>query len=241
MSERKVLSKYYPPDFDPRQLQRRATKGAGPQVQTVRLMSPFSMRCTSCDEYIGKGRKFNVRKSTPDEKYLGIQIFRFFIRCTRCSSEITFRTDPQTSDYVCEAGAKRNTELWWSGDAVTETLDERLDRITVADALDEVRSRNARLEKLRREGLDPLVPSAEGRVTAEGEKDEEDARRAFALRSAADADPLDQGESPHTDVATDAMTRQKRPPKQTKLLPGLKRADAPSSRPPLVDYGSDTD
>jgi len=44
MSERKVLSKYYPPDFDPRTLGRsKAPKQAGPKVQTVRLMSPFSM------------------------------------------------------------------------------------------------------------------------------------------------------------------------------------------------------
>ncbi|KAF6798092.1 mRNA splicing protein yju2 [Colletotrichum sojae] len=233
-------------------------------------MSPFPMRCTSCGEYIGKGRKFNARKSTPDENNLGIQIFRFFIRCTRCSSEITFRTDPQTSDYVCEAGAKRNTELWWSGDAVTETLDERLDRLereeqdhdstekdamadleretrsaekrmAVADALDEVRSRNARLEKLRREGVDPLVPATEGRMTAEDGKDEEDARRAFASRSAAESETLDQAEPSQTEAATDAMTRQKRAPKQTKLLPGLKRADAPSSKLSLVGYGSDTD
>lgn len=98
MSERKVLSKYYPPDFDPRQLQRRATKGAGPQLQTVRLMSPFSMRCTSCGEYIGKGHKFNARKSTPDEKYLGIQIFRFFIRCTRCVSPALYSNIPNNAN-----------------------------------------------------------------------------------------------------------------------------------------------
>jgi hypothetical protein len=47
MSERKVLTKYYPPDFDPRALGRtKAPKQAGPKTQTVRLMSPFSMKCT---------------------------------------------------------------------------------------------------------------------------------------------------------------------------------------------------
>ena len=95
MSERKVLSKYYPPDFDPSKIGRtRGPKKAGPkvslthilyfvypifqiphlhlafsqsalltsthQVQTVRLMAPFSMKCTSCGEFIYKGRKFNV-------------------------------------------------------------------------------------------------------------------------------------------------------------------------------------
>ncbi|KAK6834969.1 hypothetical protein PG987_009663 [Apiospora arundinis] len=114
MSERKVLTKYYPPDFDPSALGRqRKPKQAGPRVITVRLMAPFSMRCLTCGEYLPKGRKFNARKETnQEEKYLGIQIFRFYIRCTRCSAEITFKTDPRVNDYVCERGAKRNTEPW---------------------------------------------------------------------------------------------------------------------------------
>lgn len=32
------------------------------------------------------------------------------MRCTRCSSEITIKTDPENSDYVCEMGAVRNYE-----------------------------------------------------------------------------------------------------------------------------------
>ena len=49
MSERKVLTKYYPPDFDPSKIARtRGPKPAGPKLQTVRLMAPFSMKCTSC-------------------------------------------------------------------------------------------------------------------------------------------------------------------------------------------------
>ena len=41
----------------------------------------------SCGEYIYKGRKFNSRKETTDEKYLNIPIYRFYIRCTRCSGQ----------------------------------------------------------------------------------------------------------------------------------------------------------
>ncbi|RYO79222.1 hypothetical protein DL762_008270 [Monosporascus cannonballus] len=231
MSERKVLSKYYPPDFDPRQLQRvRGPKQAGPKVQTVRLMSPFSMKCTSCGEYIYKGRKFNARKETPDEKYLGIQIFRFYGtyhdistalessaldtpmlthgQCTRCSAEITFKTDPKNQDYVCEKGAKRNTEPWRAGPE--ETDEERLDRLereeeeesknamaeleaktvdakremAVADALDEIRTRNAAREAAAAQdpssgaSADPAISIAQ---EEQDRIDAEEARKAFQL------------------------------------------------------------
>ncbi|CRK35580.1 hypothetical protein BN1708_001226, partial [Verticillium longisporum] len=66
MSERKVLTKYFPPDFDPRALTRkRGPKSTGVKTQAVRIMAPFSMKCTTCGEYIYKGRKFNSRKETP--------------------------------------------------------------------------------------------------------------------------------------------------------------------------------
>ncbi|KAI4239719.1 MAG: hypothetical protein L6R40_005464 [Gallowayella cf. fulva] len=210
MSERKVLTKYYPPDFDPSKITRtRAPRGdtpAGPKVQTVRLMAPFSMKCTSCGEYIYKGRKFNARKETTDEKYYSISIFRFYIRCTRCSAEITFKTDPKGMDYTCERGAKRNFEVWRAGGetAAGETDEERLDRLeaemgeksameeleakvvdakqemAIADALDEIRTRNARNE---RAGGKEVVDVVKEEIDAERRRvereDEEMARRAF--------------------------------------------------------------
>jgi hypothetical protein len=111
--------------------------------QVIRLMAPFSMRCSwvasfslqlvtrqltsplplpsraryrTCGEYMYKGKKFNARKETViGEEYYGIkvssswsvrsdelaadpfslQIFRFYIKCITCSSEITFKTDPK--------------------------------------------------------------------------------------------------------------------------------------------------
>lgn len=207
MSERKVLTKYYPPDFDPSKLVRtRGPKQVGPRVQTVRLMAPFPMKCISCGEYIYKGRKFNARKETTDEKYLSIAIFRFYIRCTRCSAEITFKTDPKNMDYTCERGAKRNTEPWrMNGQGLQESDEERLDRLereeeernamqelemktvdakremAVADALDEIRTRNARNERVGKDGVEVGV-AVEG-ISAERERqereDEETARKAF--------------------------------------------------------------
>jgi DNA-directed RNA polymerase subunit RPC12/RpoP len=35
----------------------------------------------------------------------GIQIYRFYISCPRCSQQITFKTDPKNADYVIEHGA----------------------------------------------------------------------------------------------------------------------------------------
>ncbi|PVH92140.1 DUF572-domain-containing protein [Periconia macrospinosa] len=213
MSERKVLSKYYPPDFDPSKITRtRGPKQAGPKVQTVRLMAPFSMKCTHCGEFIYKGRKFNARKETTDEKYYNITIFRFYIRCTRCSGEITFKTDPKNMDYECEKGAKRNFEPWREAKLNEETEEERLDRLereeaerdamkeletkvhdakqemAISDALDEIRSRNARIERADKEGTRTHVQAEdvdEARKRQE-EEDAEAARRAFENRAMPD-------------------------------------------------------
>ncbi|KAL1432698.1 hypothetical protein MTO96_012913 [Rhipicephalus appendiculatus] len=107
MSERKVLNKYYPPDFDPLKIPRlRLPKD---RQYTVRLMAPCNMRCVTCGEYIYKGKKFNARKETvQNEDYLGIKVFRFYIKCPRCLAEVTFKTDPANSDYIVEHGATRN-------------------------------------------------------------------------------------------------------------------------------------
>ena len=99
MSERKVLTKYYPPDFDPSAIKRvRGVKTDTPKLATVRLMAPFSMKCINCGEYIYKGRKFNARKEITNESYYAIKIIQFYIKCTRCSSQLVFKTSPKTMD-----------------------------------------------------------------------------------------------------------------------------------------------
>jgi len=50
------------------------------------------IRCKTCGEYIYKGKKFNARKEDVEgETYLGMQIYRFYIKCTKCLREITFK------------------------------------------------------------------------------------------------------------------------------------------------------
>ncbi|CAG2177654.1 unnamed protein product [Oppiella nova] len=98
MSERKVLNKYYPPDFDPSKIPRLRLPKT--RQYTVRLMAPCNMRCNTCGDYIAKGKKFNARKETVEEEtYLGLKVFRFYFKCPRCMAEITFKTDPRNMDY----------------------------------------------------------------------------------------------------------------------------------------------
>ncbi|XXH00220.1 putative mannosyltransferase ktr4 [Hypoxylon texense] len=252
MSERKVLTKYYPPDFDPSQLKRvRGPKAAGPKVQTVRLAAPFSMKCTSCGEYIYKGRKFNARKETPqDEKYLGIQIFRFYIRCTRCSGQITFKTDPKNQDYACESGAKRSTEPWRVGN--DETDEQRLDRLereeeeernamveleaktvdakremAVADALDEIRTRNARLERANADGVEVGVAApVDTDAERQEREDAEAAKRAFEFARQVDSiteEVLDDGMDDAASASTSASA--------STFTPETSGSPAPKSEP----------
>ncbi|KAF8738602.1 hypothetical protein AX14_010899 [Amanita brunnescens Koide BX004] len=167
MSERKVLNKYFPPDFDPDLIPRRKQPKNSQQV--VRLMAPFSMRCNTCGEYIYKGKKFNARKETVEgEDYYGIKIFRFYIKCTLCSAEITFKTDPKNTDYAAEHGASRNFEPWREEKIVEEedrlakleeeennpmkvlenrTIDSKRE-MDILDALQDIRAKNARIERV---------------------------------------------------------------------------------------------
>lgn len=86
------------------------------------------MRCTTCGEYIYKGRKFNARKEDVDDmSYIGLRIYRFYIKCTACLSEISFRTDPENTDYVLEAGATRNFEALAKAEKIEEAKQRAYD------------------------------------------------------------------------------------------------------------------
>ncbi|PTB62814.1 DUF572-domain-containing protein [Trichoderma citrinoviride] len=247
MSERKVLQKYYPPDFDPNDIsRRRGPKPTGPRIQTVRLMAPFSMKCLSCGEYIYKGRKFNSRKEIrPDEKYLGIQILFFHIKCTRCSAEITFRTDPRNTDYAMVKGAMRSFEPWRNKELAEETLEERLDRLereeaeaageeeknamedleaknadarremAAADALDEIRQRNARIHRSEKEGTDfadVIIRSGDEERERQEREDEEAAKRAFAAAAKRLKNPNSENSGASASSDTSAATSSMPPP-----------------------------
>lgn len=193
---------------------------------------------------------------------------RFYIRCTRCAAEITFKTDPKNMDYACEKGAKRNFEPWRSkdGDAKElETEEERLDRLEaeeaeqggameqleakvvdakremeIADALDEIRTRNARIQRAEGKGEmdDALALAEQQRQRAEQEQREQDeadaeaARAAFANHQAASVptpaieDSNSVGETTLTEMPPPAFKRSVKKKKDFSAALGIKRKPA---------------
>lgn len=207
MSERKVLNKYIPPNFDPSRIPKGIIQRQ--KQHTVRLMAPFSMRCNTCGEYIYKGRKFNARKETVEgEMYLTIKVYRFYIRCPVCAAEITFKTDPKNADYAAEHGAKRNFEPWREelkeGEEAknrraleemynpmkaleNKTFDSKRE-IEIMEGLDELRMVNARLEMVDTDTVFMKVAGKQSELEAkrrlEEMEDDDEVRKAFAAKRA---------------------------------------------------------
>ena len=125
---------------------------------------------------------------------------RFYIRCTRCSAELTFKTDPKNSDYICEGGAQRNFEPWREERIISDelaaerakeeeynpmkalenrTVDSKRE-MDILDALDEIQTRNARSERVNADAvLERMVRDGKMRqALTEQQQDEEDERLA---------------------------------------------------------------
>ncbi|XP_063676826.1 splicing factor YJU2-like [Bolinopsis microptera] len=193
MADRKVLNKYYPPDFDPTKLPRLRVNPV--KTFVVRIMAPFNMRCNTCGEYIYKGKKFNSKKEDVlDMDYLGLKIFRFFIKCTRCLAEISFRTDPENTDYVCEQGASRNFQAHDFAEkeekrmakeeaddeanpmkALEKRTKDSKNEMDIIDALEELKDLNARRANT---DIDTMLEAVTSKKNPEELADEEDAKLA---------------------------------------------------------------
>ncbi|KAH0921710.1 hypothetical protein HID58_021728, partial [Brassica napus] len=229
MGERKVLNKYYPPDFDPSKLPR-LRRPKNQQIK-VRMMLPMSVRCNTCGNYIYMGTKFNSRKEdVVGETYLGIQIFRFYFKCTKCSAELTMKTDPQNSDYIVESGASRNYEPWRAedeavdkeqqkrdaeemGDAMksleNRTLDSKREMDIIA-ALDEMKSMKSRHATVSVDAmLEALQRTGAEKVKRIEEEDEAVIKSIFGKRKASEESP-----SNPTDILTSSSADNPKEPKK---------------------------
>lgn len=199
MAERKVLNKYYPPDFDPSKL-RSFEKKSTRKMCNVRMMLPMTVRCYTCHQYMYIGTKFNMKVETvQDEDYLGIKIYRFYFKCTNCYSEITFKTDPKNNDYVAEFGASRNHEPWKDmllaeeeykemkkqemKEDVMKSLEYRTydskREMDILDAMDQVKTLNRRENNVNYDELIRKVVKEEDKVKEEKEKEKERIKKIF--------------------------------------------------------------
>ena len=175
MGERKGFETYISPDFDPALVERKKSKKkSGNTKIDVRLAIPFSISCTSCPEFMYKARKFNAKKETVvGETYLGLKIFRFYIKCTGCSGHITFKTDPENGSYKCEEGATRNFELFLESKAAAVTEEAQLEEVALdpmralesktatnqaeLDAIDSIEAERARRSRFDKLGTAPAA------------------------------------------------------------------------------------
>ncbi|PIA18863.1 DUF572-domain-containing protein [Coemansia reversa NRRL 1564] len=257
MSERKVLNKYIPPDFDPSKIPR-LRLGKNRQIK-VRLMSPFSMRCSTCGQWIGKGTKFNARKEPVEgEKFHSIQVFRFYIRCQRCAAEITFKTDPENNNYLAEKGAQRNFEPWREEKELNEkmqkekeeeeeddpikALENRTEQsrreMEIMDTLDEIRLLNARGERVASSG-DAMKETVEAKKEAEQyliDEDERLAKEAFStiggrrIKRAREEDAVERENGIKQAVTSNKMST-KKPDALSRALLGVKNVRKKSALP----------
>ncbi|CAO1630833.1 unnamed protein product [Jaminaea pallidilutea] len=182
MADRKALLHYYPPDFDPSKIKR--VKRPADRQQVVRLMAPYSMRCKSCGEFIPKGRKFNARKEDSQERYYKIKIFRFYIKCTRCSAEFTFKTDPKRADYEPEHGHTRNYEPWRENIIESEDPMERFAEEERLKELEASGQSGSARQMLEDESADPMALLEARQAEAKREMDVEDALQDLRTRNA---------------------------------------------------------
>jgi hypothetical protein len=211
MSDRKVLNKYYPPDYDVSLIPR--LRQAPTRQLSSRIMLPMSVQCLQCGEFIYRGKKFNARKEWTGDSYLSIKRFRFYFRCPSCLNEITFITDPQHAGYEVEMGATRNVEPWkdrkedeerqraerqQEDEDVMRRLENRSKdgkrEAEMAEVIEELRERNGKGEKISMDELIELHVRQKERQ--EQQEDDRQAKEAFNKRIQERGQQQQQGRRP---------------------------------------------
>jgi hypothetical protein len=141
------------------------------------------------------------------------------------------RTDPKNNDYSILSGAVRNNEPWRNRETENEDDEQRLNRLereeaeaageeernameeleaknldaqremAAADALDEIRHRNARINRSEKEGVDfadTIVRTEDEEREKQEREDDEAAKKAFAAaaRAQMQMDTIPENEAP---------------------------------------------
>ncbi|KAF6774438.1 hypothetical protein AHF37_06274 [Paragonimus kellicotti] len=250
MTERKVLNKYFPPDYDPSKIPR-MRRGDRRRQFNIRTMAPFNMRCLTCNGYIYKAKKFNSRMETAENvDYLGLRHYRFYIRCPSCCAEIIWRTDLENGDYVLEGGAKRNFEALKTAEELeakrqaeeeeelannpmkmlekrTDQSKQEMEMVEVIEDLKQLNQRQAGMEAdhllLRR-----LWQEEETQRKAEEEADEQLIKELLASRNAvADLDEPEDGSVKHESSLPDTQPADIIIPKVSLQTASLERKKPP--------------
>ena len=186
---------------------------------------------------------------------------------TLCSAEITFKTDPKNTDYAAEHGASRNFEPWREEEAVEQedrlakmeeeennpmkalenrTVDSKRE-MDVLDALQDIRARNARNERvgnsvdlLANIGIEELENEEDRERKRLEEEDEKLVREVFAkvsmpARLGPPSSASGSVESPDTITVTVKRKADDNEPSLHHLLPESTRAQivTKASAPPV--------
>lgn len=166
---------YYPPGWQPALGSLNRFHGSHPLGTrakrdgslVVRFEMPFDAACTACAASVGRGVRFNARKTSAGA-YLSTPVYEFQLRCPACKSDMVVRTDPAARGYAMVRGVRKKVDAadvldaGGAGDAERET--ERLDAPEVALRIradpffrleHEADDRRAACERAR--GVDALV------------------------------------------------------------------------------------
>lgn len=133
----------------------------------VRFEMPFDAACTSCAASIGRGVRFNARK-TAAGAYLTTPVYEFQLKCPACKQEMLVRTDPAARGYEMVRGVRKKVDvadaLAAGGPTDMERSTEQLNAPEVAQQIrddpffrleHEADDRRAARERAR--GMDALV------------------------------------------------------------------------------------
>ncbi|ESR42167.1 hypothetical protein CICLE_v10013646mg, partial [Citrus x clementina] len=102
----------------------------------------------------------------------------FYFKCTKCSAELTMKTDPQNSYYVVEFGASRNYKPWRAEDEDVDKEKKKRDAEEMGNAMKALENRalDSKREMDILAALDDMksMKSRHATVTPENEKTPEE-------------------------------------------------------------------